>query len=372
MGNTWVNRGASCPPSVHPHGRGEHVSDDWAGYFHHGSSPRAWGTRGWSVVSARLARFIPTGVGNTSLNSSIVIAVGGSSPRAWGTRLASCAWQHAERFIPTGVGNTVEVIGPRQINTVHPHGRGEHSMAPALPHNLNGSSPRAWGTHRAVVGEAEHARFIPTGVGNTNTSNCSSGFRSVHPHGRGEHQRPSRSMDRARGSSPRAWGTRYDHSYTETTDAVHPHGRGEHERPQISCAIRTGSSPRAWGTRRWRRPGQTGGRFIPTGVGNTPIGTPLMVSASVHPHGRGEHGLVLRSGHPLRGSSPRAWGTLHVWIFARNNARFIPTGVGNTLQNHVHCSGRAVHPHGRGEHALTYSGASLPAGSSPRAWGTHS
>jgi len=52
------------------------------------------------------------------------------------------------------------------------------------------------------------------------------------------------------------------------------------------------------------------------------------------------------------GSSPRAWGT----FIANHNdfgiERFIPTGVGNILEQPGDCGKSAVHPHGRGEHGM--------------------
>ena len=50
-------------------------------------------------------------------------------------------------------------------------------------------------------------RFIPTGVGNTWVPNIIGLMDSVHPHGRGEHAEQARDSLLKGGSSPRAWGT---------------------------------------------------------------------------------------------------------------------------------------------------------------------
>ncbi len=188
---------------------------------------------------------------------------------------------------------------------------------------MGGSSPRAWGTRFISSGRVETARFIPTGVGNT----C----------------RPDP---------------------LPTSGPVHPHGRGEHGRSNGHARGVIGSSPRAWGTRSGipARPARR--RFIPTGVGNTPLLiVPVPISA-VHPHGRGEHHLARSDALFRGGSSPRAWGTLNVSHSGQNIGRFIPTGVGNTFSGIARLRQIAVHPHGRGEHTN-----SIPMKNKSFSWG---
>jgi len=126
------------------------------------------------------------------------------------------------------VGNTARRSPTNPGTTVHPHGRGEHANIGELGDTINGSSPRAWGTHKRARCKGGQRRFIPTGVGNTTTTTPAKPSAPVHPHGRGEH-----GMDRA-------YRARY-----------------------------VGSSPRAWGTRWPQAPARRSRRFIPTGVGNT-------------------------------------------------------------------------------------------------------
>ena len=132
-----------------------------------GSSPRAWGTLGACAARPARSRFIPTGVGNTPpaqrraspkavhphgrgehiTEDGIFTDVCGSSPRAWGTLHCGVLMRDVRRFIPTGVGNTRSCWAPWRRLTVHPHGRGEH--------------------FGAYAGANHEYRFIPTGVGNT-------------------------------------------------------------------------------------------------------------------------------------------------------------------------------------------------------------
>ena len=131
-----------------------------------------------------------------------------------------------------------------------------------------------------------------------------------------------------------------------------------------------GSSPRVWGTSAGTGPKSYPCRFIPTGVGNIDRRWPPPAPCSVHPHGCGEH-LVNRSPVAARvGSSPRVWGTLPAGLEVGEDARFIPTGVGNIHDAH-NCRGAApVHPHGCGEHKRRGKTGFVPGGSSPRVWGT--
>ncbi len=132
----------------------------------------------------------------------------------------------------------------------------------------------------------------------------------------------------------------------------------------------SGSSPRVWGTRRSSTAPAGGPRFIPTGVGNTPDLIEIDFQVSVHPHGCGEHHLVMEPLGVKFGSSPRVWGTLDAVHLLDSQMRFIPTGVGNTMVEIEPFCQAAVHPHGCGEHSLASFAAAKPAGSSPRVWGT--
>ncbi len=274
-----------------------------------GSSPRVWGTRLQTGARATLSRFIPTGVGNTPRSTPVAgtgpvhphgcgehpstiaspVMESGSSPRVWGTRDTARPRRGPPRFIPTGVGNTLVRMPFESNRTVHPHGCGEHAGVVKRGSHERGSSPRVWGTPHGQELDSPAGRFIPTGVGNTNRPTFRGGGETVHPHGCGEH-----TVDR--------------------TDE----------------ATKNGSSPRVWGTRGHSRADAERKRFIPTGVGNTRAVVIEREEESVHPHGCGEHLGLIDTANDVFGSSPRVWGTRRGWIQGPRLSRFIPTGVGNT------------------------------------------
>ena len=275
--------------AVHPHGCGEHEARPRIDSPDQGSSPRVWGTLPPRLLIAVAVRFIPTGVGNTSrpLSSSLSIAV---HPHGCGEHRRGRGWSRA---VP---GSSPRVWGTQSSSTkrfhwaVHPHGCGEHHHDKRSPDGWGGSSPRVWGTRPHMDDHVYHARFIPTGVGNTWPVIAARSFAAVHPHGCGEHSTLTSTYLDNRGSSPRVWGTLFG-GYYYTND----------------------------------------GRFIPTGVGNTSARAPSSSEPPVHPHGCGEHSEARRFFIPFtpvhphgcgehvlgtpaskgtRGSSPRVWGTL--------------------------------------------------------------
>ncbi len=214
---------------------------------------------------------------------------------------------------------------------------------------------------------------------------------TVHPHGRGEHIAQRGCVCIYCGSSPRSWGTQSDQRCIWTNRrfiptvvgntlyyrrflhlaTVHPHGRGEHGYGVGTLINKAGSSPRSWGTLSLSAIQPPPNRFIPTVVGNTKNGTDDEMDNAVHPHGRGEHHE--RLGYALLGlgSSPRSWGTRGQCKSNLRFARFIPTVVGNTGNTQTRLPRLAVHPHGRGEHQFRRLLNIRSGGSSPRSWGTH-
>ena len=193
-----------------------------------GSSPRARGTPLSHQIFDFLLRFIPAGAGNTNVCATLFVSSHGSSPRARGTHRHGKRILSAWRFIPAGAGNTQSARGRPCGRPVHPRGRGEHVSKKNFRKPPYGSSPRARGTQRMTMAKAVPTRFIPAGAGNTSA--------------------PARCC--ARGS-------------------VHPRGRGEHERNAIGRTLGHGSSPRARGTQFRVMCKRTDARFIPAGAGNT-------------------------------------------------------------------------------------------------------
>ena len=91
---------------------------------------------------------------------------------------------------------------------------------------------------------------------------------------------------------------------------------------------------------------------------------------AVHPHTRGEHAISTQCHRARSGSSPHARGTRRGVGEKESVIRFIPTRAGNTrLQDSVAVT-NAVHPHTRGEHLARNQGRRRAVGSSPHARGT--
>ena len=110
------------------------------------------------------------------------------------------------RFTPTGVGK-IHLPSPAPVPvTVPPHGRGENSRRPPIPHPPTGSPPRAWGKCPQIAPLCAIARFTPTGVGKMRSGGMRHRPVSVHPHGRGENAPAASPIPMCVGSPPRAWG----------------------------------------------------------------------------------------------------------------------------------------------------------------------
>jgi hypothetical protein len=114
----------------------------------------------------------------------------------------------------------------------------------------------------------------------------------------------------------------------------------------------SGSSPRLWGTLGNGQGEQRILRFIPTPVGNIIMRAVKEPNIPVHPHACGEHFMQSHKRLSTYGSSPRLWGTFDSILFPRENARFIPTPVGNIAGGECFCGAWPVHPHACGEHII--------------------
>jgi len=187
MGNTSGHPHTWPAAAVHPHPHGEH-----------GRPLERRGPR---------PRFIPTRMGNThcidpgALRGTVhphprgehgrsprdLAIMSGSSPPAWGTQSLKFCQLFEPRFIPTRMGNTAPWRGQGSLLSVHPHLRGEHIWTSSYMACCCGSSPPPWGTHGGAGRRVPLRRFIPTRMGNTLTTSCIVGLRSVHPHPHGEH-----------------------------------------------------------------------------------------------------------------------------------------------------------------------------------------
>jgi len=140
-------------------------------------------TRAWHSVSETVH---PHARGERAAKRRSPFCVTGSSPRSWGTLIVRGVHRIRLRFIPTLVGNAAgHDLGCTRC-AVHPHARGERPLRLLAPRQTVGSSPRSWGTLVPMLRIPLVQRFIPTLVGNATRKAVPPVRRSVHPHARGE------------------------------------------------------------------------------------------------------------------------------------------------------------------------------------------
>ncbi len=219
-------------------------------------------------------------------------------------------------------------------------------------------------------GQPAGIRFIPAGAGNSWSSPAAWPSTSVHPRGRGEQAVADDLQLEAVRFIPAGAGNSMSHPAGVLTPAVHPRGRGEQMSKVFHVLQVRGSSPRARGTVTSFDPERIGNRFIPAGAGNRISHWVGRFRFSVHPRGRGEQPVPLSSTSIPAGSSPRARGTVFGAAFLLPLMRFIPAGAGNSTTGLSSGQMVAVHPRGRGEQSADTDAASAATGSSPRARGT--
>ena len=131
----------------------------------------------------------------------------GSSPRLWGTDQTDFYIKLIYRFIPTPVGNGSTMNVPRSVRAVHPHACGERDIGFKQVDGAAGSSPRLWGTGPTLPSYPPCTRFIPTPVGNGPVTPGQKLRKAVHPHACGERKLLALHELEIDGSSPRLWGT---------------------------------------------------------------------------------------------------------------------------------------------------------------------
>ncbi len=210
----------------------------------------------------------------------------------------------------------------------HPHGRGDGQRRTWSVQLGHGSPPRAWGRPAGIANRPERERITPTGVGTALRRNWRSRSRPDHPHGRGDGAVSANHWMAAFGSPPRAWG-------------------------------------RLVSSRCPRGPG----RITPTGVGTALRRNWRSRSRPDHPHGRGDGTACPMGGNSAGGSPPRAWGRPDGQIHIQDGDRITPTGVGTAYQKRQNGAEQADHPHGRGDGTMPTIPMPAATGSPPRAWG---
>ncbi len=252
-----------------------------------------------------------------------------------------------------------------------------------------GSPPHAWGRHEIVGYHPLPHRFTPTCVGTAAARLLCLADRTVHPHMRGDGGRTLCFIGDAPGSPPHAWGRRpavgvkwplvrftptcvgtaLRRGDGQAPAAVHPHMRGDGGLLAAPLITSSGSPPHAWGRPANARRAAGRYRFTPTCVGTAGPWTRPKRTMSVHPHMRGDGsggGQVEPVG---RGSPPHAWGRPIAPNRAGDILRFTPTCVGTAPPSSTWTVCAPVHPHMRGDGVINLLEESGRSGSPPHAWG---
>ncbi len=130
-----------------------------------------------------------------------------------------------------------------------------------------------------------------------------------------------------------------------------------------------GSPPPAWGRPAPRSRPPVRARFTPTRVGTAPSPHRPGRACPVHPHPRGDGGIVVSFPTGEFGSPPPAWGRRAPSSVVSRLQRFTPTRVGTAAWRHHDAQTSAVHPHPRGDGAVFFARVEGAVGSPPPAWG---
>ena len=105
-------------------------------------------------------------------------------------------------------------------------------------------------------------------------------------------------------------------------------------------------------------------------MGNTSAACGRRTTCRDHPHTHGEHVMTPEAPCMRGGSSPYAWGTLHIEKTESDMTRIIPIRMGNTGRARRGPRSGGDHPHTHGEHGTAAYQPGASYGSSPYAWGT--
>ena len=194
------------PDGVHPHSRGENCYAAVMEIPQEGSSPLARGKCAAGCGQRGRAGFIPTRAGKIGVLSrrearwgvhphsrgenarphTWKTVLSGSSPLARGKFARNAPERRPPRFIPTRAGKMVPAVSASQLNTVHPHSRGENIYGQPKTGKTTGSSPLARGKSLRCAVWGQHERFIPTRAGKIPGTGDQKPGITVHPHSRGE------------------------------------------------------------------------------------------------------------------------------------------------------------------------------------------
>ena len=167
MGKTNPRRPTLRGQLVHPHVRGENSLAHLTIQTHNGTPPRAWGKLMLYLRRAFLSQVHPHVRGENTGAGIVAIGDDGTPPRAWGKRTPCAGLRLAGRYPPTCVGKTGTGGAWGRPQAVHPHVRGENSLAHLIIQTHNGTPPRAWGKLFLIYSRFFHCRYTPTCVGKT-------------------------------------------------------------------------------------------------------------------------------------------------------------------------------------------------------------
>ncbi len=188
-----------------------------------------------------------------------------------------------------------------------------------------------------------------------------------HPRVHGNHL----SREALRAINPASAASTRTHRTPSTCPEDHPRGGREHIN-RTSASVRSwGSSPRAWGPRFEPHQFLRRGRIIPAGAGSTRWPRRRRRHCRDHPRGGGEHVTQAREALAMTGSSPRGRGALTLYGSTFKGDRIIPAGAGSTQPSHRLGAAGPDHPRGGGEHRTGDMATLADLGSSPRGRGAH-
>ena len=327
--------GRGCRPSgarrrraVHPQSPGERMFYRFHGDATNGASPVAWGEVPLPVLRRPYRRCIPSrlGRGPRERGGPRGLAVHpqspgerpptafwapacfGASPVAWGEGRRRPPVERRRRCIPSRLGRGTRPRTRSRPSPVHPQSPGERSGSGPVVRATCGASPVAWGEAHQRALDARGLRCIPSRLGRGSGSAGSCPTPSVHPQSPGERRRAWRSMRRASGASPVAWG---------------------------EVKVTMGMSGEC--------------RCIPSRLGRgTSTWTPPPPS-TVHPQSPGERSVNPRSIPTAAGASPVAWGEVHGPLNRAHVGRCIPSRLGRGSPARTRSPVGTVHPQSPGE-----------------------
>ena len=150
---------------VHPHSRGENAYGCYTQAYRHGSSPLARGKSGDLLQRLNVGRFIPTRAGKIEAMSWLELRPA-VHPHSRGENVSNTERMLTSRgSSPLARGKSIDAEYCYNLTKVHPHSRGENPYATAEEVARQGSSPLARGKWRCISGFLVWYRFIPTRAG---------------------------------------------------------------------------------------------------------------------------------------------------------------------------------------------------------------